>query len=255
MPNSNLAKEFGCMERQRLHNRYIELCKEHGISVLVTNNNVADAPRYELNTNNGVHNIVLNDSKIDVSMYESFLAYAVSLVMLPKLILKTERLVIRRFSIDDAAACFAFMSDAQGMYLDGCKSFDTMDEDYWERMKLFEERDGQYVIVLKSTNEVIGTLNVSTDDSRAVSSKEIGYAISPKHQRNGYAYEAISAIINLLLKELLFDMVVAGVLPENTPSIKLLEKLGFSNEGIRHKALWHETLDKPVDLMYYYIDR
>lgn len=243
------------MERQQLHNRYIELCEEHGISVLVTNNNAADAPKYELNINNGVHNIVLNDSKIDVSMYESFLAYAVSLLLLPRLILKTERLVIRRFCMDDAAACFAFMSDAQGMYLDGCKAFNTMDEDYWERMKLFEEREGQYVIVLKSTNEVIGTLNVFTDDSRAVSSKEIGYAISPKYQRNGYAYEAISAIISLLQKELLFDMVVAGVLPENTPSIKLLEKLGFSNEGIRHKALWHEALDKPVDLMYYYIDR
>ena len=50
-------------------------------------------------------------------------------------------------------------------------------------------------------------------------------------------------------------MVVAGVLPENIPSIKLLEKLGFCKEGIRHKALWHEGLDKPVDLVYYYLDR
>ena len=243
------------MEREQINKRYIELCKEYGISIVVSNNNAADAPRYELNTNNDVHNIVLHDSKIDVSMYEAFLAYAVSWLLLPKLVLKTERLVIRRFCMDDAAACFAFMSDEQGMYLDGCKPFHTMDENYWERMKLFEEREGQYVIVLQSTNEVIGTINVFTDDSRAVSSKEIGYAISPKHQRNGYAYEAISAIINLLQKDLLFDMVVAGVLPENTPSIKLLEKLGFSNEGIRHKALWHEGLDKPVDLMYYYIDR
>ena len=243
------------MERQQLHHRYVELCKEHGISVLVTNNNAADAPKYELITNNDVHNIVLNDTKIDASMYEAFLAYAVSLLLLPNLVLKTKRLVIRRFCMNDAVACFSFMSDEQGMYLDGCKPFNTMDEDYWERMKLFEEREGQYVIVLQSINEVIGTINVFADDSRAVSSKEIGYAISPKYQRNGYAYEAISAIISLLQKELLFDLVVAGVLPENTPSIKLLKKLGFQKEGIRHKALWHEGLDKPVDLEYYYIDR
>ena len=243
------------MERQRLHNRYIELCKEHGISVLVTNNNAADAPKYELIDNNGVHNIVLNDTKIDASMYEAFLAYAVSLLLLPNLVLKTERLIIRRFCMNDAAACFPFMSDEQGMYLDGCKPFHTMDEEYWERMKLFEEREGQYVIVLRSINEVIGTINVFDDDSRAVSSKEIGYAISPKYQRNGYAYEAISAIVNLLQNDLLFDMVVAGILPENIPSIKLLEKLGFSREGIHHKALWHEGLDQPADLMYYYIDR
>lgn len=243
------------MERQRMHNRYIDLCKKYGISVFLTNNNSADAPKYELSTNNTIHNIVLNDAKIDTSMYEAFLAYVVSLLLLPNLVLKTERLIIRRFCMDDAVSCFDFMSDEQGMYLDGCKPFNTIDEDYWERMKLFEEREYQYVIVLQSTNEVIGTINVFDDDSRAVSSKEIGYAVSPKHQRNGYAYEAISAIVSLLQKELLFDMVVAGVLPENTPSIKLLEKLGFHNEGVRHKALWHEDLDKPVDLMYYYIDR
>ncbi len=243
------------MEREQLHDRYIELCKEHGLSVLVTNNNAADAPKYERIDNNGVHNIVLNDTKIDAAMYEAFLAYAVSLLLLPNLVLKTERLVIRRFCMNDAAACFPFMSDEQGMYLDGCKPFHIMDEDYWERMELFEEREGQYVIVLQSINEVIGTINVFDDDSRAVSSKEIGYAISPKYQRNGYAYEAISAIVNLLQNDLLFDVVVAGVLPENIPSIKLLEKLGFSREGIRHKALWHEGLDQPVDLMYYYIDR
>ena len=243
------------MERQQLHNRYIELCKKHGIFVLVTNNSAADAPKYEIIANNAIHNIVLNDMKIENSMYEAFLAYAVSKLLLPNLVLKTERLVIRRFCMDDATACFSFMSDEQGMYLDGCKPFNRMDEEYWERMKLFEEREGQYVIALQSTNEVIGTINVFTDDSRAVSSKEIGYAISPKHQRNGYAYEAISAIISLLQKDLLFDMVVAGVLSENIPSIKLLEKLGFQNEGVRHKAIWHEGLDKPVDLHYYYIDR
>lgn len=183
------------------------------------------------------------------------MAYVVSKILLPSLVLTTERLEIRRFSMTDAAECFSFMSDEQGMQLDGCKPFSAMDDAYWERMKLFQQREGQYVIVLKKTNEVIGTLHVFNDDSRAVETKEIGYAISPAHQRQGYAYEAISAFLLLLQRELLLDLVVAGVLPENIPSIRLLEKLGFKKEGIHHKALWHEGLDKPVDLVYYYIDR
>lgn len=81
-------------------------------------------------------------------------------------------------------------------------------------MKLFEKREGQYVIALKNTDEVIGTINVFDDDSRAVSAKEIGYAVHPDHRRKGYAHEAISAISDLLRKHLLLDMVVAGVLPE-----------------------------------------
>lgn len=242
------------MERQHIHSRYVELCKKHGISVSVTNINTADAPAYEIKSNDLSRSIVLNDAKITASEYESYLAYAVSLLILPRLVLKTERLIIRRFCMDDAHACFTFMSDAHGMYMDGCKPFTSMDDTFWERMRLFEKREGQYVIILKSTNEVIGTINVFDDDSRAVMTKEIGYAVAPEHQRQGYAYEAISSMIDLLRKDLLFDMVVAGVLPENTPSARLLEKLGFSSEGTRHKTLWHEGLNKPVDLIYYYID-
>lgn len=242
------------MDRQYINDRYITLCKEHGIALTITSTDVVDAPAYEFNTDH-LHSIVLNDAKIDASMYESILAYAVSQLLLPRLVLKTDRLIIRRFCMDDANACFPLMSDVQGMYLDGCKPFFSMDDAFWERMNIFEKREGQYVIVLQSTNEVVGTINVFDDDSRAVSAKEIGYTIHPDHRRKGYAYEAISAITDLLRKHLLFDMVVAGVLPENMPSIKLLEKLGFHSEGIRHKALWHEGLDKPVDLMFYYIDR
>lgn len=243
------------MTSNQINNRYIELCKRYDIAIAIYNTKTEDAPKYEVSINDDVHTIILNDAKIDRSMYDALLAYIVSGILLPRLVMRTKRLVIRRFCMDDAAACFAFMSDDQGMHLDGCKPFHAMDDEYWERMKLFEQREGQYVIVLQSTNEVVGTLNVFADDSRAVETKEIGYAISPKHQRNGYAFEAITAILNLLQKDLLLDMVVAGVLPENTPSIKLLEKLGFSREGVRHKALWHEGLDKAVDLVYYYIDR
>lgn len=243
------------MTCEHINNRYIELCKSYDISIDVSNAESKEAPKYEVINSDGMHTIVLNEAKIEHSMYDALLAYIVSGILLPKLVMRTERLVIRRFSMEDAAECFSFMSDKQGMHLDGCKPFDTMDDEYWERMKLFEQREGQYVIVLKSTNEVIGTINVFADDSRAVDCKEIGYAISPAHQRNGYAFEAISAILDLLQKDLLLDMVVAGVLPENTPSINLLEKLGFSREGIRHKALWHEGLERPVDLIYYYIDR
>lgn len=243
------------MIQKQINEQYIRLCEDHGITVRVSNTDTAEAPKYEITSNGDVHTIMLNNAKIEPSSYEALLAYLVSQLLLPRLVLKTERLEIRRFRMDDAAACFSFMSDDKGMHLDGCKPFHAMDDGYWERMKLFEQREGQYVIVLQSTHEVVGTINVFADDSRAVESKEIGYAISPKYQRNGYAFEAISAMIKLLQKGLQLDMVVAGVLPENTPSIKLLEKLGFSREGVRHKALWHEGLDRPVDLVYYYIDR
>ena len=73
--------------------------------------------------------------------------------------------------------------------------------------------------------------------------------------KKGYAYEALSALINLLQNELKLDLIVAGVLEDNMKSMKLLDKLGFHKEGLRRKAIWHEGLDKPMDLVYYYRDR
>ena len=165
------------------------------------------------------------------------------------------RIILRRYQSEDAADCFDFMSNAEDCYMDCCKPFTEMNEEYAQRMELFRERETQYMIVLKEENKVIGTVNVFPDDSRAVDTREIGYSISSAYQRKGYAFEALSALIDLLQNELKFDLLVAGVLEENIASIRLLKKLGFDKEGMRRKAVWHEGLDKPVDLIYYYRDR
>lgn len=81
-------KENARMERQSINDRYITLCKEHGITLTVANTDAVEAPAYELSTNHLFYSIVLNDSKIDTSRYESFLAYAVSKLLLPRLVRK-----------------------------------------------------------------------------------------------------------------------------------------------------------------------
>ena len=135
------------------------------------------------------------------------------------------------------------------------KAFTEMDDEYQELMAQFAQRETQYMIVLKESGEVIGTVNLFADDSRAVDAMEVGYSIAHAHQRKGYAYEALSALLGLLQNDLYLEMVTAGILPENKASEKLLEKLGFHKEGLRHKAVWHAELDNPVDLVYYYRDR
>ncbi len=237
----------------RLNKRYETLCAQNGIPLKIDTVTSAEAPRHEVSEADGVVTLSLNPSRI--RDYKNYLAYAVRTVLLPRLVLKTERLILRRFRMEDAAAYFPFMSDERGAYLDCCKPFKTMDEEYEKLMEQFAQREGQYVVILRPSGEVIGTVNVFADDSRGVECMEIGYSIAPAHQRKGYAYEAISALLHLLQEELGLEMVVAGVLTGNEGSIQLLKKLGFQMEGLRHKAAWHEGLNRPVDLVYYYRDR
>ena len=243
------------MNVREMNEKYISLCNRFFVPVRISVVNDPNAPTQEICDDNGVAVISLNVNKVTNADYEMYLSYNIGKILLPKLVLETERLTLRRYQSEDAADCFGFMSDAEDCYMDCCKPFTEMNEEYAQRMELFQERETQYMIVLKQENKVIGTVNVFADDSRAVDAREIGYSISSAYQRNGYAYEALTALINLLQNELKIELIVAGVLEENIASIRLLEKLGFKKEGLRRKAVWHEGLDRPVDLIYYYRDR
>lgn len=243
------------MDFEERNKAYSDLCRRFGTPVEIRTFEDGDAPTFTIERKGQVSLVAINTEKVQDGEYDGYAAYAVRQILLPRLVLKTRRLTIRRFQLQDAEACFEILSDQKGSYMDCCKPFLEMNEAYMELMKLFSQREGQYVMALNESGKVVGMLHVFDDASRAVETKEIGYSVSPAYQRQGYAFEALTALLHLLQYELHVELVVAGVLAENTASIKLLEKLGFSREGLRRKCIWHEGLNRPVDLMYYYRDR
>jgi RimJ/RimL family protein N-acetyltransferase len=60
---------------------------------------------------------------------------------------------------------------------------------------------------------------------------EIGYTLSPDHQGQGYAFEAVKTIMNYLFLTLKKHRITASVDPDNQKSINLLMKLGFRQEA------------------------
>ena len=57
---------------------------------------------------------------------------------------------------------------------------------------------------------------------------EVGWTISPKHLRNGYAMEAAEASINFAFNTLGWSQVIHVILQGNEPSMALARKLGSS---------------------------
>ena len=70
----------------------------------------------------------------------------------------------------------------------------------------------------------------------------IGYTINPSNARQGYAYEAVNGIITWI-RTMGSYKISAAVLPENTPSINLLEKLGFDFVGMNNEGERTYTLN------------
>ncbi len=238
-----------------INNKYIELCAQFGIDLDIHTVTALDSHRYKATEENGIWCLDICDNIPKHLKYEKVLVWGIRDVLLPRLVLETKNLLIRRFSEQDRENCLPLFSDSEDCYMDCCRCFSSKDDAYYERVELFIQRETQYAVTLKSSGDLIGIINVFPDEARAVDAMEIGYCVIREHQRKGYATEMLSAMLNLLQGELLVDVVSAGTLPENVASIALLKKIGFKAEGIRHHGTWHEGLDKPVDIQYFYHDR
>ena len=60
---------------------------------------------------------------------------------------------------------------------------------------------------------------------------QIGYQFAPAFWHAGYATEASRAIVDYSLQELDLDRLVAFARPDNRGSVRVLEKLGFTQDG------------------------
>ncbi|HEX6791663.1 MAG TPA: GNAT family N-acetyltransferase [Candidatus Krumholzibacteria bacterium] len=71
---------------------------------------------------------------------------------------------------------------------------------------------------------------------------EVGYSIMEEHQRRGYASEAVAAFVKWAFTHPEIDRVVAHTLTELTPSIRVLEKNGFTrvDETLEEGAIMFE---------------
>ena len=91
-------------------------------------------------------------------------------------------------------------------------------------------------IVLKDSGEFIGLsgLILSNDKFKL---GEIYYKFLPRFWGNGYATETAKTVISCGFDHFKLHKVEAGVATENVNSIKVLEKLGMTREGLRRKIL------------------
>lgn len=91
-------------------------------------------------------------------------------------------------------------------------------------------------IGLKTTGQGIGLAGMFPSNNR-FRLGEIYYKIHPDFWGNGYATEVAKALVRFGFDELKLHKVEAGVATENVRSVRILEKIGMTREGLRRKIL------------------
>ncbi|MGC5327248.1 GNAT family N-acetyltransferase [Brevibacillus sp. SYSU BS000544] len=148
-------------------------------------------------------------------------------------VLETERLVIRWFSPDDAAFILELLNEPSWIQFIGDRGVRTLDD---ARAYIINgpvamyarEGFGLYLTERKDTGEPIGMCGLIKRDT--LEDVDIGFAFLPKHWSQGFAYESASSVLEYGKDVLNLKRIVAITNPDNHPSGKLLERLGFQFE-------------------------
>ena len=149
--------------------------------------------------------------------------------------LETNRLILRNVRPEDAAVMHDYRNhEICARYQRGqTKDLHGIEELVAKRAgdTLNEEENSLVAVALKETGEMVGEIVVMPNDGCFT----LGYTFSYRHHRNGYAFEALTTLIEFLYEAYPEMEFICFTDPENTPSRKLLEKLGYTDLGYVEK--------------------
>ncbi len=149
--------------------------------------------------------------------------------------LDAERVRLRHPRPTDADAVIAIFGDPEAMRywsheplesLDAARAYlDSIDEGFLERTFF------QWAITERGNDRLIGTVTLG-DWSRRNRRAEIGFMLSPAHQGQGIASEAVRAVLDFAFGPMDLYRIEADIDPRNAASARLLGRLGFRREGV-----------------------
>jgi [ribosomal protein S5]-alanine N-acetyltransferase len=149
-------------------------------------------------------------------------------------ILETERLVLRAMTPEDADDMFRIYSDPEVMRYWGMEPFTSIDhvlQRVARSAEMFREQTGvRWAITRKGEGQVIGTCGhrrIIKEHHRS----EIGYELARDAWGKGIMPEAVDAILRFGFERIGLHSVEALIDPANVGSRRVLEKLGFVQEG------------------------
>lgn len=150
-------------------------------------------------------------------------------------VLETERLAIRKLSIDDAEFILQLLNEPSFLHFIGDKGVRTLANarEYilqgpiasYERYGF-----GLFLVVQREGAVPMGMCGLLKRESLA--DVDIGFAFLPAFWRRGYALEAALAVKEYGLNSLGLKRLVAITNQDNESSIKLLEKIGLKYERL-----------------------
>jgi ribosomal-protein-alanine N-acetyltransferase len=163
-------------------------------------------------------------------------------------VLETQRLILRKLTLDDAPFMLALVNDPSWLHFIGDRGVRTPDDarDYLRKGAIasYELNGfGLYLTALKTSGIPLGICGLVKREGLV--DVDIGFAFLPQFVGNGYAYESASTVMTHARNDIGLKRVVAITSPANRASIRVLEKI-----GLRFERMIRMTADQDEVSLY-----
>ena len=100
------------------------------------------------------------------------------------------------------------------------------------------DRSYAFGVFLTENNQLVGDVSAVFVERFPAETCMIGYQLDREHNGKGIMAEAVRQAARILFETHQFHRLRAEVMPENIGSIRVLEKVGFTREGLAKKSLY-----------------
>lgn len=161
------------------------------------------------------------------------------------MILKTERLILRPFTDDDAESVYEYAKDPDIGPIAGWPVHTSV-ENSLEIIRSVLAVPETYAVCLKEDNRAIGSIGLKIGERSNLniseSEGEIGYCIAKPFWGQGLIPEALSELMRHAFEDLKLDVLLCGYFDGNEKSKRCQEKCGFRYHHTNKDIYW-ELMD------------
>ncbi|QEN04968.1 N-acetyltransferase [Thiospirochaeta perfilievii] len=163
------------------------------------------------------------------------------------MILKTDRLLLRPFSIEDSADFFSISSDPMVTEFLTWGPHIHMEESLESIQTRFINNTNVFCIEHRDDNKCIGCIDLRFDNTN----KKVGfgYMLSQSYWGSGYMTETLKAVLDYIFSSFDINKVEASYYVGNPGSGRVMEKCGMVYEGTQKESLIIKN--KFVDVVNY----
>ena len=148
--------------------------------------------------------------------------------------LTTDRLIMKPKGVEDFEELCALWSDAE--FTRFIMGHALSAEDVWYRLLRVMGHwaalgHGNWTIRLKDGGDYVGSVGVldfRREVEPALNAPELGWGIAPRFQGQGLASEALQAALQWADRALKASRTVCMIAPDNAPSIRLAQRVGYA---------------------------